>query len=295
MATLAASWGLIAVLVGAVDLDAETLAFARLSLAALTLLVVASVTGRAALLLPGSRLPALIALGVVQGAHWLLFFEAVKLGSVALAVLTFYTAPLLIALAAPVALRESVSNVALGALVPGTIGVVLVALVGGGDDGSGFSAVAIAAGLGSGATYAVLVVLSKRLLAADTEPLTVAFWDCVVGGLVVLPFLVLAERVVPHGREWPTVLLLGVVFTGLSTLAYAALLRHVTAQAAGTLTFLEPLAAVGLAALFLDDPLDAVTVGGGALVLLAGLAVVVLEPSTTRVADVPAPVGSDEP
>ena len=72
-------------------------------------------------------------------------------------------------------------------------------------------------------------------------------------------------------------LVLGVVFTGLSTLAYAATLRHVTAQAAGILTFLEPVAAVLLAGLLLDEPVEPATLAGGALVLLAGLAVVALD------------------
>lgn len=293
MAALAASWGFIAVLVDAVELDAAPLAFARLVLAAVTVAGIAVVTRRVSSLGPSGRLPALAALGVVQGVHWLLFFEAVKLGSVTLAVLTFYTAPLVIALAAPVVLRERLSNVTLGALVPGTIGIVLVALSG--EDGVAYDPIAIAAGIGSALSYAVLVLLGKRLLSGDVPALTVAFWDCAVGALVVGPFLLLADRIVPAGEEWGAVLLLGVVFTGLSTLAYALVLRHVTAQAAGVLTFLEPLAAVALAALLLGDSLGAATLVGGALVLVAGLAVVVLEPAGRRVADVPAPVGSDPP
>ena len=80
---------------------------------------------------------ALVALGVVQGAHWLLFFEAVKLGSVALAVITFYLAPLFLAVLAPLTLPERLSNVALGALVPGGLGIALIALFG--NDGGRFT------------------------------------------------------------------------------------------------------------------------------------------------------------
>ena len=88
LAGLAASWGFIAVLVAAVNLGAASLSFLRLAIAALTLGAAALLSGRAGLLAPGGKLPALVVLGVVQGAHWLLFFEAIKLGSVALAVLT---------------------------------------------------------------------------------------------------------------------------------------------------------------------------------------------------------------
>ena len=211
--------------------------------------------------------------GVVQGAHWLLFFEAVEHGSVALAVLTFYAAPLLIALAAPFVLGERTSRVVLGACLVGALGIVAIALDGG-EDGA-VSLAAVAAGLGSAATYAVLVLLSKRLLSEAIPPLTVAFWDCLVGAVAVAPALLLAARVVPDGAgEWAAVLALGIVFTGASTLVYALLLRHVTAQAAGVLTFLEPVAGVLLAWAILEQRPGAATLVGGALVLAAGVAVV---------------------
>src|SRR4051794_23411841 len=245
LAGLATAWGLIAVLAGAVEVGAAPLAFWRLALAAATLLVVAA-GGRLRLLRPGPHLATLVALGIVQAAHWWLFFEAVKRGSVALAVLTFYTAPLFLAVLAPLFLPERLSNVALGALVPGGLGVALVALAG--DDGTAFGWVALACGIGSALTFAVLLVLSKRLLHAHAAPLTIAFWDCFVGSVAIAPTLAFSNRVLPKdAAEWGAIILLGVVFTGLSTLAYAALLRHVTAQAAGILTFLEPVSAVLLA------------------------------------------------
>ena len=292
LGALAASWGLIAVLAASVDLGAEALAFWRLALAAVTLGAVAVGTGRASLLAPQGRLGALALLGVVQGAHWLLFFEAVDHGSVALAVLTFYAAPLVIALVAPIVLPERYSPVVLVACGVGAVGVLAIALDGGGTEG-GRSPLAIAAGLGSAVTYAALVILSKRLLAAAVPPVTIAFWDCLVGAAAVSPVLLVAERVVPSGTdEWAVALTLGIVFTGLSTLVYATLLRHVTAQAAGVLTFLEPVSGVALAWLLLDQRPGTATLVGGALVLAAGIVVVLLEPADASVADAPGGVGS---
>ena len=292
LGALTASWGFIAVLVAAVDLGAEPLAFWRLALAAGTLALGAVVVGRPGLLSPGRRLPALALLGAVQGAHWLLFFLAVKHGSVALAVLTFYAAPLVLAVAAPLVLPERWSAPVLGAATIGAVGIALIAL--GGSDGEA-SAWAVAAGLGSAATYAALVVLSKRLLLAETPPLTVAFWDCFVGALVVAPVLLLADRILPTGAgEWGAVLALGIVLTGISTLVYVVLLRHVSAQAAGVLTFLEPVAGVLLAWALVSEEPGGWTIAGGGLVLAAGLAVVLLEPSETRIADAPGGIGSSE-
>jgi drug/metabolite transporter (DMT)-like permease len=282
MAALAASWGLVAILVAAVDLGAPALTFGRLVLGAGTLAVVAIAARRLEALRPGRRLPSLVLLGVLQGVHWLLFFVAVKEGSVALAVLTFYSAPLLIALAAPAVLGERIQPVTLAALVPAAVGIGLVALSG--EDGGTVSAGALLAGLGSAATYAALVLVGKRLLLDLAEPLTIAFWDCLIGALAVAPVLLAADAIVPRAAgDVAALAALGVVFTGVSTLVYTWLLRRVTAQAAGLLTFLEPVAAVLLAALLLDEALTWTTAIGGLLVLAAGVAVVVLEPEDAAV------------
>ena len=289
---LAASWGFVAVLAASVELGAEALAFWRLALAAGTLAAIAVLVRRVDLLAPRGRLRALALIGVAQGAHWLLFFEAVEHGSVALAVLTFYAAPLVIALVAPLVLPERLSPVVLGACLVGAAGIAAIAFDQGGD-GDSPSLAAVASGLGSAVTYAALVILSKRLLASATPPLTVAFWDCLVGTVAVAPVLFLADRIVPSGGdEWAVALALGVVFTGVSTLVYATLLRRVTAQSAGVLTFLEPVAGVLLAWAILEQRPGAATLAGGALVIAAGLVVVVVEPAGTPVAEAPAGVGS---
>ena len=290
---LAASWGFIAVLAASVDLGAEALAFWRLALATATLTLAAAASRRLDLLAPRGRLGALAALGVVQGAHWLLFFEAVEHGSVALAVLTFYAAPLVIALVGPWFLPEHWSPLVLGACLVGAFGIAAIALDAGGAAG-GLGA--IGAGLGSAATYAALVILAKRLVAAAMPPLTVAFWDCLVGTIAVAPVLFVAGRVLPRGwGEWGAVLALGIVLTGASTLVYAVLLRRVTAQAAGVLTFLEPVAGILLGWAFLEQRPGAATLAGGVLVVVAGVAVVLREPAEARVADAAAGVGSSPP
>jgi len=277
MAALAASWGLISVLAAAVDLEAGPLAFLRLALGALTVACLALAIGGPASLGPQGRLGALAALGAVHGVHWALFFEAVKRGSVALASLTFYTAPLFLALVAPFLLRERVSRVALAALVPGGVGVAVVALTG--SDGGRFSFLAVAAGLGSAATYALFVVGSKRLLRARLPPLALTFWDTAFGALAVAPLLLGADRIFPgSASDWGSVLALGAIFSGLATLGYVLVLRRITAQTAGILTFLEPVSAVVLAAALLQQTIGLGTIVGGALVVVAGAIVIALEP-----------------
>src|SRR5690242_15354225 len=177
VATLAASWGFIAILVSAVDLDATVLVFYRLALAAATIGVFAVASGRRPLLRPGRSWKRLAALGLVLAGHWTLYFLTIKLSSVAVAVVTVYTAPLFIAAVAPLFLPESWSPVALAALLPASAGIVLIALAGNG--GGHVRPAAIASGLGAGALYAVLVIYGK-LLRLQLSPVTFAFWTYLI-------------------------------------------------------------------------------------------------------------------
>ena len=204
LGALTASWGFIAVLVAAVDLGAEAPAFWRPALAAATLALGAIVVRRPELLAPRGRLPALVFLGVVQGVHWLLFFETVKHGSVAPGfVLTFYAAPLLLALVAPLVLPERWSAVVLGAASVGAVGIALIALDSGdGRPRHGPSPRVSARPRLRRARSPIEAPAAGR----DASP-TVAFWDCAVGAAVVAPVLVVAGRIVPNGvDEWAAVL-----------------------------------------------------------------------------------------
>jgi drug/metabolite transporter (DMT)-like permease len=293
LAALAVSWGLVAVLAGAISVDPIPLAFFRLVIAAITLALVALATGHVRLLRPERYLPALVALGCVQAVHWVLFFETVRRGSVALAVITFASAPVFLAVLAPAFLPEQLSRVAVAALVPGLAGITLVALAGG--EGGSFGWAAVACGMGSALTFAILLILSKALLHAGAQPLTVAFWDCLGGSLVLAPALLFVAGSVPEsGEDWAALILLGAVLTGFATLAYAALLRHVTAQTAGVLTFLEPVSAVILAWWLLEQPISPQALIGGALVLCAGIVVVVRTPTDGGVSEAVAGIGSAE-
>jgi DME family drug/metabolite transporter len=277
LAGLAASWGLIAVIVAGVDLDATVLVFFRLALASLTMIAVALALQRPELLRPGGGHVTLVVLGLTLAGHWFLYFETIKLSSVAVAVVTVYTAPIYLALAAPVFLPERRSLVGLAALVPASAGIVLVAL-GGGGEGGAVRPLAIVTGLAAGASYAALVIVTKRVR-TGLPPVTIHVWTTTIAALALAPFLVTASRIVPDDAlEWASVLLLGVVFTGLSGFLYITLLGHVSAQAAGVLAFLEPVSAAFLAWAILDEPHGLAVLVGGVLVLASGVAVVLREP-----------------
>jgi drug/metabolite transporter (DMT)-like permease len=274
IAALATSWGFIAVIVAHVNLSAEALVFWRVSIATVALGAGLAVTRRLDLI----KLPQLRGRVVLVGAllvvHWWLFFETIKLSSVAVALVTVYTGPLFLAVLAPLVLPEARSRVALAAVVPGGAGIVLIALAG--DHGAHARPLALAAGLGAAITYACLVIGSK-FLTTRLSVLSITFWEYVIATIAVAPFLGTA-RLVPRGGEIGYLLILGAIFTALNGALFLWLLRRVTAQAVGIISYLEPVSGALLAWAILGQSLGWQVAAGGALVLAAGLTVVLYEP-----------------
>lgn len=285
VAALASSWGFISVIVAGVDLPAEALVFFRLVIAALTTLAALVVLRRLDLLRLGRADWGVAVVGAVLAGHWFLFFQTIKLSSVAVALLTVYTAPIFLALLAPLFLPEGRSPVALAALVPAAGGLALIALLGG--EGAHARPAAIATGLGAAVTYAGLVIATKRLT-ARLPVVAITFWNYVIASLVLAPFLVLSDRVLPNADEVGYVVLIGAVFTALSGFLYVSLLRRVTAQAIGILAYLEVVSSALLAWAILDQPLGWAVVAGGLLVVAGGALVVLYEPADATPVEAPA-------
>jgi drug/metabolite transporter (DMT)-like permease len=275
VAALAASFGFVSIIVRYVDLSAEALVVYRCAFAVLALAVGLAVVREFRLLMRRSNLVAL-ALGTTLGIHWFAFFETIKLSSVVVAVLSAYMAPILVALVAPLLLPEARSRVAVVALAPATLGLVLVA-AGDGDE-TRVRPLAIATGIATAVTYAALIIGSKHV-SRRVSVAGLTFWNYVISGLTIAPLLLFGGRAVPELREVPYVIILGVLFTAVSGYLYLWLIRRVTAQAMGVLAYVEPVSAAALAWLILGEALDLQTIVGGALVIAAGVLVVALEPA----------------
>jgi drug/metabolite transporter (DMT)-like permease len=283
VATLAASFGFVSIIVRDLELSAEALVFFRCAFAVLSLGVGLAVVRQLRLLTRRSNLFAL-GLGTTLGVHWFAFFETIKLSSVVVAVLAAYTAPILVAVVAPFVLPERRSVIAVGALVPALLGLALVAL--GGDENTHVRPLALLTGAATAVTYAALIIATKHV-SRRVSVAGLTFWNYAVSGLAIAPLLFLGGRVAPTRDELPYVVVLGVLFTAVSGYLYIRLIRRVTAQAMGLLAYLEPVSAAGLAWLILGERLELQTIVGGTLVIAAGLSVVLLEP-----ADAPTPEGA---
>jgi drug/metabolite transporter (DMT)-like permease len=285
VAGLAASWGFVSVIAAGVDLPASTLVFWRCVVAAITVPALVLVVRRVRLLIVEERRNQLLGLAVLVAIHWALLFQTLKLASVAVAILTVYTAPIFLAVLAPIFLPESRSRIGLVALAVSAPGIALIAL--GGESGGAVDPLAIVTGLGAAITYAFLVIWTKSLV-HNIAPVAVAFWSYALVGVIVLPFALGSGEFVPHGAEWGYVLILGALLTAAAGVLYMRALKDVTAQAAGLLAYLDPVSASFLAWAILGQDLGWQVVVGGLAVVAGGALVVLYEDAPEASPEAPA-------
>lgn len=266
-------WGTIGSIVKDLDVSAPVIVFFRLALGAIVVGGYAIARGRASALRHAARPILLTASGLTLAVHWTLMFEAFDRLDVASAILIVFFGPVLVAVAAPRVLREPRSRRALAALGVAVIGIVLIATPLDGLDIVGL----IAAGA-SAVLFAVLVLLGKRLT-AEHEPVVIATWQLAVASVAMSPALLGADWASVR-RGAPTLLLLGVVYTGALSILFFRGVRDLPAQTLSVLFYLEPASAVLYAWWFLAEVPSLSTASGGALILAAGLAIIVVERRT---------------
>lgn len=260
LAILAVSFGAIPLIVRA-GIPATHLVAMRVTLGGLFLVGVAILTGRFSI--PQTQRLRLVGLGLLLAAHWLTFFLAIQLTTVAVALAVVYTGPILAALLSGPVLGERNDRSAWIGLALAAGGMLLVA-----RPGAGATLGGIAAALVSAVLLAALFVLGKPAASA-LGGLTVAMWEALAAAVVLFPFTVQAVR--ESSEYWREFLVLGVLFTGIAGVIWWSSMRRLPVAVVSVIMYLEPASAVVWAALFLDESPEPLTWLGVALVVTGGV------------------------
>jgi drug/metabolite transporter (DMT)-like permease len=245
--------------------------FGRATVAALALLPLLVLPRRAGPIFPRPQGPEwllLPACGAVLAFHWWAFFTAIRESTLAVALLTYATAPVFAALLEPLLFRERLSLRTLAAAALSLAGV--AAIVPEWDPArAGFSGAAW--GVLSGLSFAVLALLNRRLV-RRFAPIALAWAQDAAAALLLAPWVPTLWR--PLGaRDLLLLALLGIVCTALAHGLFIRALRHVPAGVAAVVSALEPVYGVLLGVWLLGEVPSVKTLAGGALVLAAALSV----------------------
>ena len=207
--------------------------------------------------------------GSILGVHWIAFFQAIQVSTVAIGLLSFASYPLFTTLLEPLFFREPlrVRNVFAALIV--ICGLALMATSSSDDSNtiiSGSVFQGILWGLMAGFGFAVLTLLNRGHV-RKYSALLITCWQNGFAALVLLPWS-LSESWILSGKELGLLFLLGVVCTvGGHTLLINGL-RHVRAQVASLLIAgLEPVFAILFALFLLGEVPSLQTLLGGVLII----------------------------
>jgi drug/metabolite transporter (DMT)-like permease len=213
----------------------------------------------------------LLANAAFDALNVITFFGAMATTTVALAVITHYAAPIIIALAAP-RIDGTPSRGAGAAATVALAGLVIVlepwGVKAGGDDASN-AVLGMLLGLASAFAYAGNTFVVRRL-AERIGAVRAMSYHSLVAAACLAPFALAHVDEITGGDL--ALLVAGATTIGTcSGIAFVTGLVRIGAARAAVLTFAEPLVAVAVGALVWEEALHPLAAVGGALVLGAGI------------------------
>jgi len=223
------------------------------------------------------REPRYVGTALINVISWILYTWAFRLATVGPVVFLSYTYPVMVAVLAPLVLKEHVHRRTVWAIVSCLIGVALMVnpklQPTNPETWLGYVLALI-----SGLTFGLWMVLSK-LIPRQLLGMEYNLVQCLLGSLVLIPWSMTAlTSLVP-----PTLIKLvglATVQMGLAVSLNILGLAKIKAQHAALLSYLHPVAATFYARIFLGEVLSPINYLGGGIILAATLSL--LGPSNTR-------------
>lgn len=264
-------FGTIGLIVRYIPLSSAVVAFARGVMGLLFLLGVMLLTKKKPDLPAIRRNLRLLTLsGAAIGFNWILLFEAYRYTTVATATVCYYLAPLILLLACPL-LGEKLTGHKLLCVGVAMLGLVFVSGVLQ-QIPSPNELRGVLFGVGAAVLYASVMFMNKKLSPIPAYDKTVLQLGS--AAIVIVPYIFLTEGL-PTGSltavQWILLLVVGIVHTGIAYAMYFGSMKGLRAQTIAVFSYLDPVIAVLLSALVLQEPMTWSNLLGALLILGSAL------------------------
>ncbi len=212
------------------------------------------------------NLAILLVSGFALGLNWVLLFEAYKYTTIATATLCYYMSPIIVIIASHFLFNERLSKLKLLSIILALVGMTLI---------TGFLKVdtieikGIAYGLSAAIFYSCIILLNKKMPEIPSYDKTIV--QLLGSVIVLLVYIVvqgnISELIVKEQRELGLLVLMGILHTGLAYVLYFGAVGRLKAQTSALYSYIDPLFAIILSAMFLGEVMGVVEVVGGILIL----------------------------
>lgn len=203
--------------------------------------------------------------GAALGFNWIFLFEAYQYTGVAVATLCYYMAPVFVIILSPLALKEKLTPTKLVCTMGAVLGAVLISGVFG---GSGQNALGIGYGLIAAVLYCSIIIINKKI--SGLSALETTFCQLAVSAVVMVLYVLATidlRSLVFTPTATTLLLVLGIVHTGIVYMLFFPAIGKLPAQTSAVLSYIDPVTAIILSALVLQQPLGWIQIGGTVLIL----------------------------
>lgn len=219
-------------------------------------------------------------LGFLLALHWVTFFKAIQLSTVAIGLLTYATYPIFVALIESLFLKTRLALLDLVMVLAVVCGLVLII-----PEYRLSSSITIGALYGtiSGLTFALLTVFNRQYV-QHFSAFTIAGWENAGAFLLLLPMV---WRSIPalNFNQMTQLIFLGIFCTAGAHTLFIQGLHSVKAQTASIIATLEPVYGILLAFLIIGEMPTLRTIAGGAIIVVTSV-VITVKSRTIRQTDI---------
>lgn len=206
--------------------------------------------------------------GAALGFNWILLFEAYRKTSITNATLSYYLAPVIVVLLSPFVLKERLTLKKILCVLFAMIGMFLLVRTGEGGSLYGEELVGIGFGLGAALLYAMVIILNK--LIRDMKGFETTVIQLTMASLILTPY-VLLQGTFDFGtlgiKDITLLILVGLVNTGVAYLLYFSSIQKLESQTVAILSYIDPVSAVIMSAVFNGEKISGMQLAGGILIL----------------------------
>ncbi len=201
--------------------------------------------------------------GILLGSHWVLFFLAIQVSSVAVGLVTFSSFPLFVTFMEPIFFKERLQAVDVATALAVFAGIILVV-----PDINLSNQVTLGAAYGilSGLTFAILALVNRRNV-TGIHAVAVAFYQNVFAALFLVVPIIALKPDLPGITALPMLIALGVIFTAFAHTCFISSLAVIRVQTASVIAGLEPVYGIVFAFLLLNEIPDIRTLAGGMIII----------------------------
>ncbi len=204
--------------------------------------------------------------GFAVGLNWVLLFEAYKYTTIATATLCYYMAPIIVVILSSFIFKERLNKVKIFCIAIVLLG---MAFITGFFGDNTLEIKGVIYGLSAAILYSSVIIMNKKMPNIPSYDKTIVQ---LMGSVIVVLFYILiqgniSEVVVTETSDLTLLIIMGVLHTGFAYVLYFGSVGKLKAQTSAIYSYIDPLLAIILSAIFLGEVMGIIEIVGAILIL----------------------------